>query len=63
MHSPSSRRSRLSGTKLLSKCRVLGVVRISYADGKIEDIDPLTVERMETVSDEFTGAAIKWMDG
>lgn len=34
----------------------------SYADGKIEDTGPLTVKRMETVDDEFTDAAISWMD-
>ena len=34
----------------------------SFADGKIEDTGPLTVKRMETVDDEFTDAAIAWMD-
>jgi arylsulfatase A-like enzyme len=34
----------------------------SYADGKIEDTGPLTTKRMETVDDEFTDAAIAWMD-
>jgi arylsulfatase A-like enzyme len=34
----------------------------SYADGKIEDTGPLTVKRMETIDDEFTDAAIAWMD-
>jgi arylsulfatase len=34
----------------------------SYADGKIEDTGPLTVKRMETIDDEFTDAAMAWMD-
>ena len=34
----------------------------SYADGKIEDTGPLTKKRMETIDDEFTDAAIAWMD-
>ncbi|HEY7302752.1 MAG TPA: arylsulfatase [Bryobacteraceae bacterium] len=34
----------------------------SYADGKIEDTGPLTVKRMQTIDDEFTDAAIAWMD-
>jgi arylsulfatase A-like enzyme len=34
----------------------------TYADGKIEDTGPLTVKRMETIDDEFTDAAIAWMD-
>ena len=38
-----------------------GVIH-SYADGKIEDTGPLTVKRMQTVDDEFTDAAIAWMD-
>jgi arylsulfatase len=38
-----------------------GVIH-SYADGKIEDTGPLTIKRMETVDDEFTDAAISWMD-
>jgi arylsulfatase A-like enzyme len=38
-----------------------GVIH-SYAGGKIEDTGPLTVKRMETIDDEFTDAAIAWMD-
>ena len=38
-----------------------GVVH-SYADGKIEDTGPLTIKRMETVDEEFTAAAIDFMD-
>src|SRR5215472_11991171 len=38
-----------------------GVIH-SYADGKIEDTGPLTAKRMETIDDEFTDAAIAWMD-
>ena len=38
-----------------------GVIH-SYADGKIEDTGPLTKKRMETVDDEITAAAIKFMD-
>ena len=38
-----------------------GVIR-SYADGKIEDTGPLTRKRMETVDQEFTDAALKFMD-
>jgi arylsulfatase len=38
-----------------------GVIH-SYADGKIEDTGPLTTKRMETIDDEFTDAAIAWMD-
>jgi len=38
-----------------------GVIH-SYADGKIEDTGPLTRKRMETVDDEFTAAALKFID-
>ncbi|MDF2192354.1 arylsulfatase [Paraflavitalea sp. CAU 1676] len=38
-----------------------GVIR-SSADGKIEDTGPLTKKRMETVDEEFTVAAINFMD-
>jgi arylsulfatase len=38
-----------------------GVIH-SYADGKIEDTGPLTAKRMETIDDEFTDAAVGWMD-
>ena len=38
-----------------------GVIR-SYADGKIEDTGPLTRKRMETVDQEFTDAALKFID-
>ncbi len=38
-----------------------GVIH-SYADGKIEDTGPLTKKRMETVDEEFLGAALKFMD-
>ena len=38
-----------------------GVIR-SYADGRIEDSGPLTRKRMETIDDEFLGAALKFMD-
>ena len=38
-----------------------GVIR-SFADGKIEDTGPLTRKRMETVDQEFTDAALKFME-
>ena len=38
-----------------------GVIH-SYADGKIEDTGPLTRKRMETVDQEFTDAALKFID-
>jgi len=38
-----------------------GVIR-SFADGSIEDSGPLTRKRMETVDEEFLGAALKFMD-
>lgn len=38
-----------------------GVIH-SFADGKIEDTGPLTKKRMETADEEFTAAAIKFMD-
>ena len=38
-----------------------GVIH-SYADGKIEDTGALTKKRMETVDEEFTSAALKFMD-
>jgi arylsulfatase len=38
-----------------------GVIH-SYADGKIEDTGPLTRKRMESVDQEFTDAALKFMD-
>jgi len=38
-----------------------GVIH-SFVDGKIEDTGPLTRNRMETIDDEFTAAAIAWMD-
>jgi arylsulfatase len=38
-----------------------GVIH-SYADGKVEDTGPLSAKRMETIDDEFTDAAISWMD-
>ena len=38
-----------------------GVIH-SYADGKIEDTGPLTRQRMEVIDQEFTDAAIKFMD-
>ena len=31
----------------------------SYADGRIEDTDPLTIKRMETVDEEFLAAALE----
>lgn len=37
-----------------------GVIH-SYADGKIEDTGPLSRKRMETVDQEFTDAAVKFM--
>jgi arylsulfatase len=37
-----------------------GVIH-SYADGRIEDTGPLTKKRMETVDEEFMGAAVKFM--
>ena len=33
-----------------------------YADGRIEDTGPLTKKRMETVDEETTAAALKFMD-
>ncbi|HTO08939.1 MAG TPA: arylsulfatase [Myxococcota bacterium] len=38
-----------------------GVIH-SFADGKIEDTGPLTKKRMETVDEEFTKAAIDFME-
>ncbi|MBN7796778.1 arylsulfatase [Parahaliea mediterranea] len=38
-----------------------GVIR-SYADGRVEDSGPLTRKRMETIDEEFAGAALKFMD-
>lgn len=38
-----------------------GVIH-SYADGRIEDTGPLTKKRMETVDEEFTGAAINFIE-
>jgi arylsulfatase A-like enzyme len=38
-----------------------GVIR-SYADGRIEDTGPLTRKRMETADQEFTDAAISFID-
>ena len=37
-----------------------GVIH-SYADGKIEDTGPLTRKRMEVIDQEFTDAAVKFM--
>jgi len=34
----------------------------SYSDGKVEDTGPLTRKRMETVDDEFTDAAIAFIE-
>ena len=38
-----------------------GVIK-SSADGKIEDTGPLTTKRMETVDEEFLGAALDFID-
>ncbi len=38
-----------------------GVIKAS-SDGRIEDTGPLTVKRMETVDEEFLGAAIDFID-
>ena len=38
-----------------------GVIH-SFADGKIEDTGPLTSRRMETVDNEFLGAAMKFIE-
>lgn len=38
-----------------------GVIH-SYADGRVEDSGPLTRKRMETVDNEFLGAALKFLD-
>ena len=38
-----------------------GVIR-SFADGKIEDTGPLSRKRMETADEEFTNAALKFID-
>jgi arylsulfatase A-like enzyme len=38
-----------------------GVIK-STADGKIEDTGPLTKKRMETVDEEFTSAAVDYID-
>jgi arylsulfatase len=37
-----------------------GVIH-SYADGKIEDTGPLTIKRMETIDDEITEQALRWV--
>lgn len=37
-----------------------GVIH-SFADGKIDDTGPLTRKRMETIDEEFTNAAVTWM--
>jgi len=34
----------------------------SYADGRVEDTGPVSKKRMETVDEEFLGAALKFMD-
>ena len=34
----------------------------SYSDGRVEDTGPLTRKRMETADEEFTGAAIKFIE-
>jgi arylsulfatase A-like enzyme len=34
----------------------------SFADGKIEDTGPVTKKRMETIDEEFLGAALKFID-
>lgn len=41
--------------------RPRGVIR-STADGKIEDLGPLTQKRMESIDDEFLAASLKFMD-
>ncbi len=38
-----------------------GVIHF-YADGRIENTGPLTRKRMETADDEFTAAALKFID-
>ena len=38
-----------------------GVIH-STADGKVEDLGPLTAKRMETIDEEFLNAALKFMD-
>jgi arylsulfatase len=38
-----------------------GVIH-SYADGRIEDTGPLTMKRMETVDEEFTSAALDFIE-
>jgi len=38
-----------------------GVIH-SYSDGRIEDTGPMTTKRMETADDEFTNAAIKFIE-
>jgi arylsulfatase A-like enzyme len=38
-----------------------GVIH-SFADGPIQDTGPLTRKRMETIDDEITAAALRWMD-
>ena len=38
-----------------------GVIH-SFADGRTEDSGPLTRKRMETIDEEFLGAALKFMD-
>ncbi|NLR90359.1 arylsulfatase [Flammeovirga agarivorans] len=38
-----------------------GVIH-SYADGRVQDTGPLTRKRMETVDDEFTGAALEFIE-
>ena len=41
--------------------RPRGVIR-SSADGKVEDLGPLTKKRMETIDEEFLGASLDFMD-
>ncbi|MEH6559590.1 MAG: arylsulfatase [Oceanicoccus sp.] len=49
------------GVEFKKKFGPRGVIH-SFADGKIEDTGPLTKRRMETVDEEVTGAALKFID-
>ncbi|THD68857.1 arylsulfatase [Robertkochia marina] len=47
--------------EFLEKYSPRGVLH-SYGDGRIEDTGPLTIKRMETADDEFTDAAIAFIE-
>ncbi|UJF17648.1 arylsulfatase [Vibrio sp. SS-MA-C1-2] len=47
--------------EFLNKYGPRGVIH-SFADGKVKDTGPLTIKRMETVDQDITARAIKFMD-